>query len=59
MSVSSLITMPILALNCRLQVEQVNVMDSAGGPLILALRSLSFLSASQILSFHRELLLCW
>ena len=50
-------TRPILALNCRLQVEQVNVMESAGGPLVLALRSLRFLSASQILFFHRELLL--
>ena len=39
-------TRPILALNCRLQVEQVNVMVSAGGPLVLALRSLRFLSAS-------------
>ena len=38
----------ILALNCRLQVEQVNVMESADGPLVLALRSLRFLSASQI-----------
>ena len=48
----------VLALNCRLQVEQVNVMDSAIVPLVLALRSLRFLSASQILFFHRELLLC-
>ena len=34
---------------CRLQVEQVNVMESAGGPFVLALRSLRFrfLSASQ------------
>ena len=39
---------PILALNCRLQ---VNVIESAGGPLVLALRSLRFLSASQILFF--------
>ena len=39
---------PILALNCR---SQVNIMDSAGGPLVLALRSLRFLSASQILFF--------
>ena len=39
-----LATNPILALNCRLQVEQVNVV----GPLVLALRSLRFLSASQI-----------
>ena len=47
-------TRPILALNCRLQVEQVNVMESAGGPLVLALRSLRFLSASQILFFFTE-----
>ena len=40
--------MLILALNCWLQVEQVNVV------LVLALRSLSFLSASQILSFFIE-----
>ena len=53
-----LLTRPILALNCRLQVEQVNIMNSAGGPLVLALRSLRFLSASQILFFHRELLFC-
>ena len=45
------LTRPILALNCRLQIEQVNIMDSAGGPLVLALHSLRFLSASQILFF--------
>ena len=45
------LTRPILALNCRLQVEQVNIMNSAGGPLVLVLRSLRFLSASQILFF--------
>ena len=33
----------ILALNCRLQVEQVNVQEFAGDPLVLALRSLHFL----------------
>ena len=49
--------MPILALICRMQVEKINVMESASGPLVLALRSLRFLSASQILFFHRELLL--
>ena len=48
------LTRPILALNCRLQKEQVNIMDSAGGPLVLALRSLRFLSASQILFFFIE-----
>ena len=53
------LTRPILALNCRIQVEQVGIMESAGGPLVLALRSLRFLSASQILFFHRELLFCW
>ena len=37
---------PILALNCRLQVEQVNVMEPDGRPLALALRYLHFLSAS-------------
>ena len=41
--------MPILVLNCRLQVEQVNVMESAGGPLVLALSFLCFLSGSLIL----------
>ena len=47
------------SLNCRMQVEQVNVIESAGGPLVLALRSLRCLSASQIFFFfHRELLLC-
>ena len=45
------LTRPILALNCRLQIEQVIVMESGGGPLVLALRSLRFLSASQILFF--------
>ena len=29
--------------------------ESAGGPIILALRSLLFFSASQFLFFHREL----
>ena len=45
------LTRPFLSLNCRLQVEQASVMDSAGGPLVLALRSLCFLSASRILFF--------
>ena len=44
-----MLTRPILALNCWLQVEQVDVMESAGVPLVLALRSLRFL--------HRFLLL--
>ena len=60
MLVSSLMadSRPILvALNCRLQVEPVNVTEPAGGPLVLALHSLRFISASQILFFHRELLL--
>ena len=30
-----ILTRPILALNCRLQVEQVNVMESTGDPLAL------------------------
>ena len=38
----------LIALNCLLQVEQVNVMESAGGPLVLAMHSLRFPSASQI-----------
>ena len=47
--------MPILALNSRLQVEQVSVMESAGGPVALTLRSLHFLSASHIpFIFHRK-----
>ena len=41
--------MRTLALNYRLQVQQDNIKESAGDPLILALRSLGFLSASQIL----------
>ena len=41
--------MPILALNCQLQVKQDNIKESAGDPLILTLRSLGFLSALQIL----------
>ena len=49
---------PILALNCRLQVEQVSAMYSAGGPLVLPLRSLRFLSVSHMLFFHIGLLLC-
>ena len=42
---------PIFALNCRLQVEQVNSGNNDIGdyPLALALRSLRFLSASQTL----------
>ena len=42
---------PILALNCRLQIEQVNsdCAESDDGPLVLAFLSLRFLSASQIL----------
>ena len=47
-----------VALNCRLQVEQVSVMYSAGGPLVLALCSLRFPPAAQILFFHTELLVC-
>ena len=35
--------------NCRLQVEQIDVMESVGGPLVLVFRSLCFLSASQII----------
>ena len=36
--------MPILALHCRLQVEQVNVVESAGGPFGIgfAFHALSF-----------------
>ena len=43
--------MSILALNCRLQIEQVNsdCAESDDGPLALAFLSLRFLSASQIL----------
>ena len=33
------LTRPSLALNCRLQVEQVNVMESAGGQMVLAVNS--------------------
>ena len=52
MLVSSLMAeWPNLALNCRLQLKQVSLMDSARGPLVLASRSLCFLSASQILIF--------
>ena len=42
---------PILALNCRLQIEQVNAdsAESDDGPLALAFLSLRFISASQIL----------
>ena len=42
---------PILALNCRLQIEQVNsdCAESDDGPLALACLSLCFFSASQIL----------
>ena len=42
---------PILALNCRLQIEHVNsdCAESDDDPLTLAFRSLRFLSASQIL----------
>ena len=47
-------TRPIPALDCRLQVEQVKVMELAGGPLVLTLRSLRFLSASQILFFPQR-----
>ena len=36
------LTRPILALNCRLQLELVMVMGSADGPLVLALLSLRF-----------------
>ena len=38
--------MPILALNCRLQVEQVSVKESTGDLLVLALRSLRRVSFS-------------
>ena len=43
--------MVILALNCQLQIEQVNsdCTNSDDDPLALVLRSLRFLSASQIL----------
>ena len=37
------------ALICLLQVEQVNVEECGDGPSILALRSLCFLSDSQVL----------
>ena len=42
---------PILDLDCRLQIEQVNsgCAESDDGPLALAFLSLRFLSASQIL----------
>ena len=42
------------ALNCRLQIEQVNAYcdDSDVDPFALSLLSLRFLSASQILSLH-------
>ena len=36
------------ALNCRLQKEQISVMESAGNLLVLALCSMCFLSASKI-----------
>ena len=47
-----------LALNCRFQVEQLKVdsYDSDDGPFALDLRSLYFLSASQIRLLHTELL---
>ena len=43
--------MPILALNCRLQTEQISsdCIDSDDDLLALVLHSLRFLSASQIL----------
>ena len=37
-----------LALNCRLQVEQFSVKESAGGPLVLALRCLCFLGSCTV-----------
>ena len=42
---------PILTLNCRFQIEQVNLdcAESDDGPLALAFLSLRILSASQIL----------
>ena len=42
---------PILALNCRFQIEHVNSVcaETDNGSLALAFRSLRFLSASQIL----------
>ena len=40
------LTRPILALNCRLQVEQVNVMESADGPFVFAKVAFSVLSFS-------------
>ena len=46
--------MQILALNCRLQVEQVNVMEAAGGQLVLVLHSLRFFSPPQIFYFFIE-----
>ena len=52
MLVSSLMTdnANFIVLNCRLQAQQVNVMESAIGPFC-ALCSLRFLSASHILLF--------
>ena len=53
MFVCSLMAMykPMLAINCRLQIEQVNsdCAESDDGPLALAFLSSRFLSASQIL----------
>ena len=49
------LTRPILALNCRLQEEQVRVVEPAGGPLVLTLHSLRFFfSALQILFFSQR-----
>ena len=46
-----------LALNCRLQVEQVSVKEIGDDPFTLALCSMRFLSASQILFLRDGLLL--
>ena len=54
-----MLTRKILALNSRLQIEQVSVIKSTRATLDLVLRSLGLLYASQtlFLFFHRELLL--
>ena len=46
---------PILALNCRLHVEQVSFMGSAVGPLVSAI---SFSFTVSLFFFHTELPLC-
>ena len=60
MSLAADLLKPTFALNCRLQIEQVNTYcdDSDVDPLALSLRSLRFLSANHIFSlFHTELLI--